>query len=357
MAVRPVDGDGVVVLPAGYVAEQVELGYAATVFSSQGRTVTTAHAVVGVSMTREALYVAATRGRESNRLYVDLEPEPTEASHGKAERPSARQVLISVAHRRGAETSAHQMIASEWASAESLGQLVAEHESLVAVAGSERWEKALAGAGLAKDVLASARRSPEWDDLVSLLTSAEGRGLPVGATLPRLARLLPAGEGPAVALQAVLLRWEETNGVPPRPRPMVAGLVPRARGIEDDDLARAVREREQLITRRAQELAEEAVHGGKKWARPFGPPPKGPTVAEAWWDHLAVIAAYRERWNVSGPGILGEEPSSLRQAIHRERARRAGEEAAVSAGVLAPRPLVPSTWTAPGVQVERGVDL
>ena len=95
MAVRPVDGGGEVLLPATYVAEHVALGYATTAFSSEGRTVTTAHAVVGAAMTREALYVAATRGRESNKLYVDVEPELSGAksSHGQPERLSARHVL------------------------------------------------------------------------------------------------------------------------------------------------------------------------------------------------------------------------------------------------------------------------
>ena len=131
------------------MASNVELGYATTVFSSQGRTVTTAHAVVIPAMTREALYVAATRGRESNRLYVDVEPEMpgAEASHGQPERLSARQVLISVAHRRGAESSAHQVMAAKWATAESLSQLVREHESLVATAVSDRWEAELRRAG------------------------------------------------------------------------------------------------------------------------------------------------------------------------------------------------------------------
>ncbi|MDA8301129.1 MAG: hypothetical protein M0005_06205 [Actinomycetota bacterium] len=69
----------------------------------------TVHAIVGVGMTREALYVAATRGKESNRLYVDVEPEPPNAgmAHGPAERLSAREVLVAVASRRGADISAH----------------------------------------------------------------------------------------------------------------------------------------------------------------------------------------------------------------------------------------------------------
>jgi conjugative relaxase-like TrwC/TraI family protein len=176
MAVRPVDGEGEVVLPTAYVSEHVELGYAATAYSSQGRTVTTAHAVVGTGMTREALYVVATRGRESNRLYVDVEPEPAgaEASHGQPERVSPRQVLISVAHRRGAEVSAHQTMAAEWSIAESLEKLIREHESLVSAASSERWEKALAGAGLPAEAVAAARGSPDWDRLARALGNAEG---------------------------------------------------------------------------------------------------------------------------------------------------------------------------------------
>ncbi len=133
---RAMDGDGEVVLPAAYVAEHVELGYAGTVFSAQGRTVATSHALVGLSMTREALYVAATRAREANRLYVDVEPEPAGAdmAHGQADRLSAREVRVAVASRRGTDLSAHQTIASEWAKAASFDQLVREHQSLVAVA-------------------------------------------------------------------------------------------------------------------------------------------------------------------------------------------------------------------------------
>jgi len=72
-------------------------------------------------MTREALYVAATRAREANLLYVDVEPEPAGAdmAHGETERLSARQVLVAVASRRGADLSAHQTMAAEWARAES----------------------------------------------------------------------------------------------------------------------------------------------------------------------------------------------------------------------------------------------
>jgi ATP-dependent exoDNAse (exonuclease V) alpha subunit len=71
MTVRHLDGDGYVVLPPAYVADHVELGYASSAHAAQGQTVGTAHALVSTAMTREVLYVATTRARESNRLYVD----------------------------------------------------------------------------------------------------------------------------------------------------------------------------------------------------------------------------------------------------------------------------------------------
>ena len=64
---------GVVRLSDSYVASAVELGYATTAARAQGRTVDTAHALIDQAMTREALYVAATRARTGAHLYVQNE--------------------------------------------------------------------------------------------------------------------------------------------------------------------------------------------------------------------------------------------------------------------------------------------
>jgi hypothetical protein len=341
MTARAMDRDGEVVLPAAYVAQHVELGYAGTVFSAQGRTVATSHALVGLRMTREALYVAATRAREANRLYVDVEPEPAGAdmAHGQAERLSGREVLVAVASRQGADLSAHQTMASEWAKAASFDQLVREHQSLVAAAMARRWERALDGAGFSDAVLAQASQSPEWAGLLSALRDADDRGLEVGSALSELAKL-PMGpvEDPAALLRARLRLWEKLTGGNWQPRQdLVAGLVPRASGIDDVDLAKAVREREDAIAKRALGLAEHAVRSGAPWAKAFGPPPTRPAVAEAWWDRVAVVAAYRDRWRITTPSTLGDLKGigSLSQAAHRARAQRTGQEAARLAG-LAP---------------------
>ena len=63
-----------VLLPAEYVAADVQLGYASTVHSAQGLTVDTAHLVAGGGSGLDAatLYVGMTRGRERNTAHVAL---------------------------------------------------------------------------------------------------------------------------------------------------------------------------------------------------------------------------------------------------------------------------------------------
>jgi hypothetical protein len=169
---------------------------------------------------------------------------------------------------------------------------------------------------------------------------ADDRGLDVGSALSELAKLpMSPVEDPAALLRARLGRWEKLTGGNWQPRlDLVAGLVPRASRIEDPDLARAVREREDAIAKRALDLAEHAVRSGVPWAKAFGPPPPRPAVAQAWWDRLAVVAAYRDRWRITTSSILGEasDIGSLSQAAHRARAQRAGQEAARLAGMVPP---------------------
>ena len=59
-----------ITLPNDYVAADVQLGYAATVHGGQGVTADTSHAVAIGDETRQQLYVALTRGRDANHLYL-----------------------------------------------------------------------------------------------------------------------------------------------------------------------------------------------------------------------------------------------------------------------------------------------
>jgi hypothetical protein len=59
-------------LPADYVRHHVQLGYANTIHGAQGATVDTTHTVVIGTESRQGLYVALSRGRHENHLYLSV---------------------------------------------------------------------------------------------------------------------------------------------------------------------------------------------------------------------------------------------------------------------------------------------
>ena len=92
-ASRPNERDEVV-LPAAYVAAHVQLGYATTVHRAQGLTADVAFALVRPGMSREALYVALTRGRAANHAYVATDLPDPDHPHPPDQTPrTGRQVL------------------------------------------------------------------------------------------------------------------------------------------------------------------------------------------------------------------------------------------------------------------------
>ncbi len=87
---------GPVVLPAGYVAEDVQLGYAGTVHAAEGLTVDRAHLMSGPArqLDNPALYVAMTRGRHRNTAHVGLTATSEPNSAPAATTPRGGQVRI-----------------------------------------------------------------------------------------------------------------------------------------------------------------------------------------------------------------------------------------------------------------------
>jgi ATP-dependent exoDNAse (exonuclease V) alpha subunit len=78
-------GDGARAAFSGdYLRQHITHGYAVTVHSAQGATADTTHAVLGENTTCAMLYVAMTRGRESNSAYL-YEHIAGEGDHERAE--------------------------------------------------------------------------------------------------------------------------------------------------------------------------------------------------------------------------------------------------------------------------------
>ena len=216
MAVRRVSGNAEVVLPADYVAQHVELAYATTSYRSQSRTVDTTHSLVSPTTTREVLYVAATRGRESNMIYVDtsFDPDPATGHDGTIAQQSASEVLVGVLANEGTDLSAHEVLERAQRHIEEFSVLAAEYETLARAAQRQRWDDLLGRSGLEPGRLEQVRQSPAYGPLLAALRDAEAHGLDVEQTLPRLvaARPLDDAEDPAAVLRDRVERWTEVVG-------------------------------------------------------------------------------------------------------------------------------------------------
>ncbi|QFS91929.1 ATP-dependent RecD-like DNA helicase [Mycobacterium sp. THAF192] len=98
-----------ITLPADYVTEHVTLGYASTINGAQGSTAGYSCHVVGAEhLTRQQLYVALTRGRAENHLYLSTaETDPHRILAPKATHPdTAVDVLSRIVARGGGQVSA-----------------------------------------------------------------------------------------------------------------------------------------------------------------------------------------------------------------------------------------------------------
>ncbi len=106
--VRSGRGAAPVTLPAGYVAQHLQLGYASTIHGAQGATVDTTHTVLTGTENRQSLYVALSRGREANHLYVGAPAAPMDGVGLDVEGPPAgpREVLTEILARDGRLSSA-----------------------------------------------------------------------------------------------------------------------------------------------------------------------------------------------------------------------------------------------------------
>ncbi|WP_278315036.1 MobF family relaxase [Lolliginicoccus levis] len=112
---RSQDHQGSIDLPPAYSAEHVELGYASTIHRAQGITVDTTHALITGHTDRAGLYVAATRGRAANHLYVPTDTDldiDTEAPHlpPDATEPTTLDRLAVVLGRDGGQRSATEAL-------------------------------------------------------------------------------------------------------------------------------------------------------------------------------------------------------------------------------------------------------
>jgi len=285
-----------VVLPADYVRQHVELGYATTAHRAQGRTVDTAHAFVSVTTQREVLYVAATRGRESNRLYVDTMYDPdADTQHGLPAERDAGDVLRQVLEARGADQSAIETIVADWAEQHGIVRMWAEYDTIAGVAQRDRYDELVTSAcsGVPAEQVEGLRDSAAYGPLLAALREAEALGLDVERGLTGLVegRSVGSADDVAAVLHGRVDRWIRSSDPQRRAAAdRIVGLFPRLAGVTDPDMARALEDRQTLIEQRARAVAKTAVENRQPWAAQLGSPPSDPVRRELWLRRVDTVA-------------------------------------------------------------------
>jgi hypothetical protein len=274
------------------------------------------------------------------------DPDP-QTSHDEAtESATAKDVLARVLRNEGADVAAHDMIRREQHEAESMERLSAEYLTLAMSAQSERWDALLVCSGLTPAQIDGVRSSEAHGPLLAALREAEACGLDIEVAFPQLVagRSLTDALDVAAVLHGRVDRWKQAaSGGRRVAGQLVAGLIPRVRGITDPEMARALAERDQAMESRARTLANQAIETRQGWVQLLGPAPNDPGHRARWLREVSTIAAYRDRWHFTGSRPVGSrsDDQNTEQMHQRQLAFVAAEHArAIAQEAAAKHPII-----------------
>ena len=241
-------------------------------------------------------------------------------------------MLIGALRNEGADVAAHDMMRRQQDEAEGMERLSAEYLTLARAAQAERWDTLLAGAGFTEAELQSVRSSDTLGQLTASFWRAEARRLDIHTVLPKLVGAAPL-KAPETSPQPSRREWTAGPGQPgaggESSDDYIAGLIPRARGVTDPDTARALAERDQAMEARALAVALQAIENGQPWAKALGAIPEDPSRRARWVREISTVAAYRDRWHITGNEAIRSavDGVSSEQAIQRRLAEGAASRA------------------------------
>jgi conjugative relaxase-like TrwC/TraI family protein len=311
-----------VVLPAAYVNEHLDHGYALTDYKAQGLTATRALTLGDDLMTAERGYVALSRGRLANDLYwVASDPAPDR--HGPAPEHRPIEELTRALSTSGAKTLAIDALPDirRLAATRTLAELEGERDTLAsglrrglprAVDDELDWRRRWLSQAAEQLDAARARRSALEDQLAEMT----GRRHRQQRTVldGRLAAESQAVDGWA---QQVEDRQTALGSVQ-------AAQAARAGWISAhlDDLDRHAR-LGQAITRRRHHLLAVATHQPPAWlSQTLGSLPDGQLNRLIWQQTAGELLDYRDRHHIDDPHHpLGADPG--RRGLAQERRRLA----------------------------------
>jgi conjugative relaxase-like TrwC/TraI family protein len=263
------------VLPQGYVESSTSLGYALTVFRSQGITVDHAFGLGGDTLFQEAGYTQLSRGRLSNNLYVTAPENPRWeiGHHGDGtDRSEALDSLVDALERSREQTMAVDRLSETTVLVpDDLAKTYHEH----AVLGV--WLNEHAPADVTGQLAAAMLR-----DQRARITFRNQ-----AATAQDLARL--------AAAQRVRNHWVDRH---------------------QEEISRWS-QMEGALRRYEYRLGRAAAYTSPRHVTDLlGPLPNRLAATERWQAAAGAVEAYRSRWNVTGTATIGPEPTDPEQREH-----------------------------------------
>jgi len=282
------DDQVAVVLPAPYVAEHVDLAYATTTHRAQGITVDRAHVLAHAGMSRENLYVAMTRGRDANHVYVAVDALDTDCDtltdpHAAGD---ARDILATILATTGAEQSATATIATNQDQAASLRRLDPIRRTLHADAARTRWTTRLIDTGIDARLVETITRSPDAGRLFATLDRVALVTATPDAVLRTFASQLDDTGEPAEALLDAAHTWLRAHVPDMHELPIVDDPT----GLDVDGRA-LLAQIDDLIDQRVIALTAAALNEQPNWLRRLGPPPSSIGGREAWLAEITATVA------------------------------------------------------------------
>ncbi|MBW3578864.1 MAG: AAA family ATPase [Actinobacteria bacterium] len=295
-----------ITLTADYLAHHAHLAYATTAHRAQGMTVDVCHAAITADASHEQLYVAATRGRTANHLWVITDSD-RDVVRDPDDLPAAEHVLARVLERRDPDRlSTHQTIADSLREMGSLARLGAIFEDAARTATDQLLRQQLSRHGLA-----DAAGGPQWRTLVARVRQAALAGYDVAALVDEAIHLRAMDDADSTA---AVIHWRigvlTDNTTPLRHRGPLASLPPT-----EGPAIEVARQTGELIRRRWRDLrtALAVTTQALPWAEALGPRPIEPDEASAWLTAATAITAYRERYELpEHTDMLEERPPASR---------------------------------------------
>ncbi|AXH95988.1 MobF family relaxase [Ornithinimicrobium avium] len=300
-----------IALPADYVLESVELGYASTVHTAQGVSVDVTHGLATGAESRQQLYTMMTRGRDANHVYLQVVgtgDEHDATKPGTVSPRTATDLLEAILARDEAPASASTLLREADDPALLLGQASARYVDALYTAaattvGTQRLQRLDEAA---EHLVPGMSDAPAWPTLRAHLTlMAAGGQNPI----PVLRDAVTAREVDTAADPAAVLDWrlDDTGmrNTTPGPLPWIPGIP--APLTDDQTWGPYLAARAQRITDLAQDVAEHAVTAATpQWAAQGTARPAD--------DVLAAVAVWRAANQVDPADLRPTGPAHASKA-------------------------------------------